>query len=172
MNGKHPRDEDKHEREGHQDYTRPKEWIVAESSTAQRKSHACISLRVVTDANVVRKYVTPPSPLTMCGDTFVTLVHRDSSRNTNTPTSREPGPPRDSPINDSDSQRSVNGAASISSPTRPLARFRGSGHEFVYVVVVAVLDAGAAPSRPRGPQVVAHPSLGEVRHLDAIGEHT
>ena len=44
------------------------------------------------------------------------------------------------------------------------------GHKLVDVVVVAVLDAGADPFRPRGPQAVAHPSLGEARDLDAIGE--
>src|SRR5215211_5830750 len=38
------------------------------------------------------------------------------------------------------------------------------GHEFIYVVVVAVLDAGADASAPRGPQAVADPALPEGRH--------
>ena len=45
-------------------------------------------------------------------------------------------------------------------------------HEFVDVVVVAVLDAGVDPPRPHGPETVAHSSLGEARHLEAIGERT
>ena len=55
---------------------------------------------------------------------------------------------------------------------RSLARYTSLRHEFVDVVVVRVLDAGADPSRPRSLQAGAHPSLVEVRHLDAIGEHT
>ncbi len=37
-------------------------------------------------------------------------------------------------------------------------------HQLLYVVVVAVLDARAHPSRPRGPQAVADPALTEGSH--------
>jgi len=37
-------------------------------------------------------------------------------------------------------------------------------HKLVYVVVVAVLDAGMDASGPRGPQAVADPALAEGRN--------
>jgi hypothetical protein len=39
------------------------------------------------------------------------------------------------------------------------------GHKLVYVVVVAVLDAGADAPGPRRPQPVSDPALPEGRHL-------
>src|SRR5215217_7879688 len=38
------------------------------------------------------------------------------------------------------------------------------GHHLVNVVVIAVLDARADPSGPRGPETVADPALAEGRH--------
>jgi hypothetical protein len=48
----------------------------------------------------------------------------------------------------------------------------GVRHKFIGVVGVAVLDAGADPSRTRSPQPVADPALAEGSHLEAIGEQT
>jgi hypothetical protein len=53
----------------------------------------------------------------------------------------------------------------------PPALFARSGiyeafaDKLVYVVVVAVLDAGIDAPGPHSPLAVAHPPLGEARHL-------
>ena len=54
-------------------------------------------------------------------------------------------------------------------PTIPGTR-RALGHELVYVVVVAVLDAGADAAGPRGPQATGSPpylAVGAVLLLGA-----
>jgi hypothetical protein len=54
------------------------------------------------------------------------------------------------------------------------AHAQALGHKLVYVVVVTVVEAVdvvqlAVPARPLA---IAYPTLGEARHVDAIGIHT
>jgi hypothetical protein len=55
------------------------------------------------------------------------------------------------------------GSRRTSCPVRP-NQWMALGHKVIYVMVVAVLDAGAGPPRPRGPHTVADAPLAEGSH--------